>query len=34
MIDDFKEKLGGHKENFEEDCKYYLFDVLSYEETK
>ena len=34
MIEDYKEKIGGHIENFHQDCVYYLFDILSYEETK
>jgi hypothetical protein len=29
MIDKFKGVLGGHLQNFEEDCDYYLFDVFS-----
>ncbi len=29
MIEEFKEFLGGHFDNFNEDCVYYLFDRLA-----
>lgn len=29
MIEDYQEHIGGHTQNFNEDCFYYLFDAIS-----